>query len=557
MNDGDETSHTNRGNNDTTNDHGNISEHDECVDNLHISFDDSTVEEEGAMENYWEGPPAVRFTDNLTLLPACEAEQQTPQQCDDDSTDDCGKKVPSSLDNVEEYILGTLIIRVVAARDLEPVNSSISPALFFFGDRVDGMRSSGGQRHHGTSNPYASVRFGRTVQRTSPCFNTTDPVWPRGESMYMDVTQILTEPLSDPTQDVNSSLRSTTRAKDRLDKACGDSSPLIKKPSFSTEATNTSSGTVSQPRTIMKPILTVSVFHTNGSGMVKKIPHGNGDSDDRFLGMTAIDLTQLLTGKIATYDEWLPLQGSKSRNARVRVVVEYEPSDSRLQKGDWVQFTNFCHAADLYPLHLDQLYKVVETDGDDVMISHTTPEGWVTTFMAHRYMLICQKRHHGVVEFCQEEFASLSRRIAHSPMIQVVQDTVQKIPDEGLVTIGNTAVQGMVNTFARWMQGGLPTALQDIKYATNWDGRFNPDATSALSDNVDDDENTTQPSAKTDKEDSSEPEYIPEPLPNMPACPITGTLYLTRMIAFLLSKYRCCFSWSYSPPLSPNPYSPT
>jgi hypothetical protein len=161
---------------------------------------------------------------------------------------------------------------------------------------------------------------------------------------------------------------------------------------------------------------------------------------------------------------------------------------------------------------------VEESHGDDVLISYTTPEGWVSTFLAHRHMMICQERHQGVMDFCQDELLSISQRIAHSPMLHVAQETAARVSDEGLMVVGADAIQGVTSVFSRWMQNGIGAAVNDIAFATNWDGRFNPDAAAALSEGSL--EETTEETAKAVV--SQESSKTSEALPNMPACPITG-----------------------------------
>jgi hypothetical protein len=42
----------------------------------------------------------------------------------------------------------------------------------------------------------------------------------------------------------------------------------------------------------------------------------------------ATDLTQVLTGRQGTFDEWLPLLGTGNTRGRVRIVCEYEASNT-------------------------------------------------------------------------------------------------------------------------------------------------------------------------------------------------------------------------------------
>lgn len=257
---------------------------------------------------------------------------------------------PNTFDDElhQEYILGTLIVRVVAAKDIEGIvkGNNIGNAIF------------GGPK--GSSNPYASVRFGSSTQRTSQVFGTLDPIWPRSETMYMDV--------SHPSfVDVKTLEDAGDKPPSKKLKQPPDHHPgnPPEKPSFrqaveriTAESTLDSEDAV-DPNRPRPPILTIALFHSSNSDVsaLKYNPQKNGDSNDTFLGMASIDVSWLLTGKTAMVDEWLPLAGSRSEHASVRIVCEYEASDAPPQKSDLVRFTGYCLASDVYPAHLDRIYQ--------------------------------------------------------------------------------------------------------------------------------------------------------------------------------------------------------
>ena len=56
----------------------------------------------------------------------------------------------------------------------------------------------GHNNRRGTANPYASVKFGNSTQRTSEVFDSLDPTWPRNEAMFMEVS-LPVEELTHPT----------------------------------------------------------------------------------------------------------------------------------------------------------------------------------------------------------------------------------------------------------------------------------------------------------------------------------------------------------------------
>lgn len=408
-------------------------------------------------------------------------------------------------DDEADYILGTLIVRVVAARDLPAVNSGLGKLLFGKHKRP--------HEKGGTANPYASVRFGDTVQRTSQVFQTTDPLWPRHETIYMDVTH---PPFRDHT--TTTSTQTTVKL--------GSSSAL--KAQSSSSDTNKE-----ETQELRKPLLTIACFHSDG-GKKYNPSKQTGDSDDIFLGMASADMTTLITGKIRTFDQWLPLSGignprdekHQQYRAAVRIVCEYEVSDPPPEPGDLVRFTHFCRPADLYPAVRDRLYILEERENDDVWITWTSPEGWVSSYRCHRYMLFCEERHQGPVGYYQEELASITDRLSHSPLVHSICDSVQRLPDDGLVSIGQDLLKGGLSLFSRWKEGGVDQAIGDLVYATNWDGHLNP--TLDTSDSLDPieeepeeiDEERKPPANDSPYDDKELPEI--EPLPNMPSCPITG-----------------------------------
>jgi U-box domain/C2 domain len=445
---------------------------------------------------------------SLPQQPSCAAAASNRNT--DDGEDLKKSKAISVKSERGSYILGTLVIRVVAARDLEAVDRGGGGLgnLLFGGGGKSGAKSSSG----GTANPYATVRFGKTTQRTSEAHATTDPIWPRGEIMYMDVMHPSWE--SD------------------LDDYLSRSSPSKPHKNYGENFSTVEVKYQSPP----KPILTVAIFHASQVGRVQKYPNKSGDSEDTFLGMTSIDLTQLLTGKVRSFDEWLPLQGSTATSkASVRVVCEYEASDAPPLPGDLVKFTDFCHPTDLYPaVQVGRVYSVHQVEGDEVLISWTSLEGWVSSFLVHRFMLICIERHQSVVSIYQDELASIRERIAYSPMVNAVQETVERVPDEGLLGIGAETLQNGVSLLSRWWENGFETTAQDLTFATNWDGRHNPSAESLAA--VSDDSNHDQAPLASGRNDDiailPTPIHITEadadrlglepPLPNMPPCPITG-----------------------------------
>jgi len=438
----------------------------------------------------------------------------------------CKKASDKLGQSYSEYILGTLIIRVVAARDLEPVQKGGLIDQFLFGGR---QRSSRMGRmdgnHRGSANPYASIRYCGQSQRTSEVHGTTEPVWPRGETMYLDVAL----PVSDMVLEEDENLN-----------------PSNAIASASLENTFKSSSMISSLPP--KPILTVGIFHaTEKNTNAEKYPRKGGkqtagDSDDPFLGMTAVDLTSLITGKVESFDEWLPLTGTEYSRGKVRLVCEYEATDPPPRFGDTLRFTSYCNPADLYPVPPGGTYVVKEVDGNNVVLEFKSPEGWLCTFSGHRNMFVCEKRHQGAIESYQQELHSISERLSHSPLVSTLVDAVEKVPDEGLIFVGANAVQEGVSLLGRWWGGGIGTAVEDVVYATNWDGRFNPNpessgiesptrTTNEIEEEAQDVVNMEMSAADADAISIEDDVAERKALPGMPCCPITGEPMIDPVVA--------------------------
>jgi hypothetical protein len=152
-------------------------------------------------------------------------------------------------------------------------------------------------------------------------------------------------------------------------------------------------------------------------------------------------------------------------------------------------------------------------------------------------MLLVVDRHYGAMDLYQEEMLSIAQRLSHSPMLSALQESAGRLDSEGMVQVGASVLQGGASLLGRWFQGGLETVVQDLAYATNWDGRFNPDPETSLATGdvassptaVSASSGTTAPSSFASQPLSSDVDaggadasFSSRPaLPNMPSCPIT------------------------------------
>jgi hypothetical protein len=426
--------------------------------------------------------------------------------------------VKKGVEEEPEYILGTLIVRVVAAKNLKLPQGNGG----LFGNNNSNV------------NPYASVRFGKSTQRSSEVFGVKDPVWPRQEAMFMDValpeSKVTHPKIEQPPEEEHGMTTASASFHDPNNTVDKDPYNGYQRP------TNT--------------LLTVALFHTQEIGRNLYNFGGllTGDSDDVFLGVASMDLTRLFTGKVSTMDKWLPLQGtacsshqnsnnSKTATAVVRVSCEYEPSDVPPKHGDICRFTSFCHPKDLYPLEPGRSYKVEQVlPNDVVLLSYESQEGWVLSFQAHRNMLICEERHVSMLDSAQDELHTFQERLAYSPLVATVTETAERVADDGLVGVAEEIAKGGFSLFDRWIKGGVDTVIGDLQHVTNFDGRHNP-ATSPLElssptmglaplltqdgpRHPEQEEVEEDPGPYLIEDDNYEEEE--EANPYMPPCPITG-----------------------------------
>mmetsp|Transcript_34609 Transcript_34609/g.69916 ORF Transcript_34609/g.69916 Transcript_34609/m.69916 type:complete len:547 (+) Transcript_34609:105-1745(+) len=415
-----------------------------------------------------------------------------------------------------EYILGTLVVRVAAAKYLVG-NDDISIGRLLWASET--TSSAGGaakkkkwppSRRHVC--PYARLAFGGNSQRTTVCYNSTDPEWSREEQYYFDVTLPVPK------------LAHFSGGGSGGD--IGDGKAAVKGTIFEgpDDRRNEAEGWSSIPPP-PRPLLTISLFHSEaGKGdKAKESKAGSKDqfNDDICLGTLSLDVTQVLTGKTRQFDRWIPLGGGGNATGEVRIVCEYDSADPPPRHGDLCRFTGFCDPADLYPAPASEVYRVDDLDGDDVVLSYTSPEGWLCTFKAHRYMLICAVRHQAAIERYEAEIIEIVQKLAQSPVVHTIKETVDRLPDDGLINVGRDALVGGVGLLNRWLDGGVDLAVQDIVYATNWDGRHNTNAVQEEEDSSDgsgshNEDNEAEREAYEQEDDGT------EPLPGMPCCPITG-----------------------------------
>ena len=419
-----------------------------------------------------------------------------------------------SMDDHEysEYILGTLIVRLVSAKDLKPVINGFQQAGALFGKgKPNQLNQNYNRRNYqtsnsrrkmvmsGTSNPYATVVFGKQSERSRSVIDTLNPSWPRDEEFCFDVTL--------PVPKLSQSDEALQNGKASEVKESCTNMPI-------------------------KPMLTFALWHepvdlkSSKGDPPKKANYGidlmETGSDD-FLGICSIDVTSVITGKQPHLDDWFDLGGGEDIAGRVRLKIGYEPSDTPFRPGDSVRMTGFVNPLDLFPIPRNQIFRVDDViNEDEVIISYKTTEKWKCNFLAHRYMLISVKRHETALERYQEEILELSHRLSYSPAVDAVSQTITRLPEEGILFIGVEAAFRSVDLMGRWMNGGVRVIADDVIHATNLDGRHNP----SVDDNI---SISTSSSHQFESFDNlnvnSEDDDLSienEAKNGMPCCPISG-----------------------------------
>ena len=285
--------------------------------------------------------------------------------------------------------------------------------------------------------------------------------------------------------------------------------------------------------------------------------------DDEFLGKCSINVLQILCGKTPYFDEWCAIHNNSTNNnkentttGRVRIVIEYDPTDPPPRYGDTCVFANvYPLGPELYPIapykirnstsitgrKLSKIikrpkpYRVEEVVGDNVILSYQTPnEGWQCTFEVHRYLLLCVERHQPSMEKYREQIMDLVDNVSQSPAVEEIAKTIERLPEEGLVYVGTDIVENTVDLLGRWWETGLDCMVEDIVNSTNLDGRY----TQFISDDDDHDNEEEE-----NEDGDGKVQIIPQSyqyevssegkkaLSGMPCCPITGQPMIEPVVA--------------------------
>ena len=224
------------------------------VEDLNFTFED--IDEEAFVASvFHESSSTSAMTNTIAATVPASSDFARRKNVASTHNDDLKKKDISKKDR-DPYILGTLIVRIVAARDLDAVEKGGGLGNLLFGGAGKDRTSRSTNKGFGTANPYAAVRYGNTTQRTSEQYGTTDPIWPRSEIMYMDVTHPSWENDFDDYLLTSNNNNSTKENVSTVGNHMGYSSTL------NYDGSELSLESYQPP---LRPILTVAIFHTNQS----------------------------------------------------------------------------------------------------------------------------------------------------------------------------------------------------------------------------------------------------------------------------------------------------
>mmetsp|Transcript_9549 Transcript_9549/g.16271 ORF Transcript_9549/g.16271 Transcript_9549/m.16271 type:complete len:676 (-) Transcript_9549:79-2106(-) len=540
---------------------------------------DCEEEQSRGQQQYNNNDLLVAQTISMSAFPAIPSTNDFDNIGSQEYQDDCYGIDQGDLDLGEEYILGTLMIRVLQARNLRPnpnsqggigtllsnhrrarhQRSTMSPAS---GGNVTPLSSS--------LHPYAKLNFRGNTQITSTAFEHAhgDYHWSRGDQSYFDVT-CSSFPLRMGKMHQSKSYQSF-----KSKSSSRQSSPNKKETAPKKVASCSKMNTQPRQNRPAPPMLQLSLFSKATSNNKHKKQFGADTNDgDYLVGKCSINILRILTGKTPYFDEWCTLHndnnsaGNQNNEAgRVRIVIEYEPTDPPPKPGDLCVFANvYPIDEELYPVPLytvknvtkpmrssastssfttlsssslssdhsrstalgvyPKSFRVDEVVGDYVVLSYKTPEGWNCTFEVHRYLLLCIKRYQAVVEKCKDQVLDLCDNLSQSPMIDIIGKKIEALPDEGLVFVGSEAVGSSVSLLGRWLANGVDFAVEDVVDGFNLDGRYShPEEEESLTQIGDEYDATALPQQPNSYEEK-------KALPGMPPCPITGVAMVDPVVA--------------------------
>ena len=440
---------------------------------------------------------------------------------------------------------------------------------------------------------YAKLSYKDQAQLTSNALEHNmngDYHWSRSDQTYFDVTC--------PAFPLNMGKKKPSFTKSKQAFASATALMTVQKGDVSCGSSSKSNSNIQQQqqqsyqsntnnkRSTSSPILQISIYsktNNTGSSGYNKQKKGVSieNNDDYLVGKCSINILQILSGKTAYFDEWCDLEQPQNKDnnkknndddtsaGRVRIVIEYEPTDPPPRSGDICTFANVYPLVEqLYPIPLvrsnmstisttslsysitpksststtfkrtiacyPKTFTVEEVVGDHVVLSYTTPiENWHCTFEAHRYLLLCVERHQAVVEKYKERVLDLCDNVSQSPAVEQITKTVHDLPEEGLVYVGADLAGGTASLLGRWWETGVDGIVEDVVDGINLDGRY-----SHLSDDEGDGDNHNEgvaaaqytPSLALDMSETSRSSEK-KALPGMPCCPITGLPMIEPVVA--------------------------
>ena len=421
--------------------------------------------------------------------------------------------------------------------------------------------ASGNLTPYSNQQLYAKLSFKDQSQLTSNALEhmNGDYHWSRSDQTYFDVTcpalplqMGKSRMLKQKAKSHSSapSLTTSSSPKSKLQTTSSSSAPSLISSSLKS-ATNTTvqpkqhqqqqQQRSNKNKRTLPPILQISIYSKTNNNNASKWGSDKKKNADYLIGKCSINVLRILSGKTPYFDEWVSIHNDSQQQqhhknnkkggdqdeaaaGRVRIVIEYEPTDPPPRPGDICTFANvYPLVEEMYPIPLHSIiqhkstfrgpvrastsmstlsttslsssactpstaynntsttitqcypktYIVEEVVGDHIVLSYTTPiENWTCTFEVHRYLLLCIERHQATVEKYKERVLDLCDNISQSPAMEVITKTVETLPDEGLVYVGAELLGGSVDLLGRWWEVGVDGIVEDVVDGINLDGRY-------------------------------------------------------------------------------------
>ena len=339
--------------------------------------------------------------------------------------------------------IGRVTVQLIDAKDLPTTTA---------GGMLEVLRPGGVTKHvervsrGGDVNPFAELRLQGNAQRSKAVADSTNPNW-RRENVELPLRIKV-----DDAGEMDASLKIFVCHEERDAAAGSEEEPAA-------EEKTADVAEKAEPASALS--------HGGGGGMLRGVtppppaaaPARVADVGDVIvIGSATVSLTALVAGETSHVDEWVPL----SEGGRIHIAADFDLSLPVPQVGDCVVPMPYRGGARLFPLPRGTSFWVEEVLNDGVLrVSYDTPENWKCFAELPRSLVVALPRDRVPLLHRMEGVAST---IYHSPLADHVSSAWQRLPDEGLTSVGGVLWGGVVSTASRWRRGGIDAARSDIAW---------------------------------------------------------------------------------------------